>query len=156
MTGLEGRVRPGGVRKTLRPGQKGTHKFVRDWGPRLVCVRYRFDEEEKTRYTTVEIVTEGPQPWSPPRRPHPDALVWLRVRPDEWKVIRGLRAERAWWDDAKKLWRARYESVDRLRLRRRILKNRPVEPPSRPPAPTSNHPQVVISRNQAQNGPRNS
>lgn len=142
----------GDVRKTLRPGQKGTGRFVRDWGDRLVCVRYRYDAKGKIRYTTVEIVTSEIRPWTPPPAPHPDALVWLRVRPDEWRVIKGLRAERAFWDGSRKLWRARYESVERLRLRRRILKRLPPLPQT----PTSNHRPVVISRNPVQNGPRSS
>ncbi|AUM14692.1 hypothetical protein [Ketobacter alkanivorans] len=49
------------VIKTLRPGDSGTKKLTERYGDRLVCVRYRKDDEKKRRYTTIElIVDEGP------------------------------------------------------------------------------------------------
>lgn len=49
------------VIKTLRPGDSGTKKLSKRFGDRLVCVRYRKDEDKSRRYTTVElIVDEGP------------------------------------------------------------------------------------------------
>lgn len=49
------------VIKTLKPGDCGTKKLAARYGDRLVCVRYRKDEEKKRRYTTIElIVDEGP------------------------------------------------------------------------------------------------
>lgn len=49
------------VIKTLRPGDSGTKKLSQRYGDRLVCVRYRKDEQKKRRYTTIElIVDEGP------------------------------------------------------------------------------------------------
>lgn len=123
---------PGAVRKTMRPGQKGTSRFLRDWGDRLVCVRYRFDAKGKTRFTTVEIVASAPRPWTPPRRPSPGALVYLKVDRNDWKAIRKLREARAWWDRDAGVWRTRYDVAERLRLRDRIVPARP-----RPSAPQS-------------------
>lgn len=49
------------VIKTLRPGDSGTKKLTRRYGERLVCVRYRKDQNSNRRYTTIElIVDEGP------------------------------------------------------------------------------------------------
>lgn len=126
----------GAVRKTMRPGEKGTARFVRDWGEQLVCVRYRFDENGKTRYTTVEIVAAEPRPWNPPKRPTPDALVYLRVDRNDWKAIRKLREARVWWDRERRLWRTRYDVAERLRLRNRIVT------PERGMSPTTTHAQV--------------
>ncbi len=137
----------GVVRKTLRPGQKGTGKFSRDWGERLVCVRYRFDSEGKVRYTTVEIVASLPRPWTPRRRPRPDALVYLRIDRDDWKAIRKLRDARAWWDKERGLWRLRYDAAERLRLRNRIVRPKP-DPPH---APRTTHPVLATNRNLSDN-----
>lgn len=46
------------TRLKLKPGQKGTRKLVDIYGDALVCVRYRYDEESRTRVKTVEIVVE--------------------------------------------------------------------------------------------------
>ncbi len=135
----------GTVRKTLWPGQKGTGKFLRDWAERLVCVRYRFDAKSKIRYTTVELVAAAPRPWTPPRRPTPDALVYLLVERNDWKAIRKLRVARAWWDRERGLWRTRYDVAERLRLRNRIVRPHPLL------APSKAHREVAANRNLREN-----
>ena len=47
------------TRLTLRPGQNGTRKLVERFGKRLVRVRYRYDTEQRKRYTTVELIEQG-------------------------------------------------------------------------------------------------
>jgi hypothetical protein len=142
----------GDVRKTMRPGQKGTGKLLRDWGERLVCVRYRFDSERRVRYTTVEIVASDPRPWIPPRRMPASALVYLRVEREDWKAIRKLRDARAWWDRERGLWRLRYDAAERLRLRNRIV--RPKPDPFH--APRSTHSPLATNRNLSENPPKSS
>jgi hypothetical protein len=51
----EGRTR---VTKKLAPTQHGAMKLARRFGPGLVCVRYRVDERQQLRYTTVELVVD--------------------------------------------------------------------------------------------------
>ena len=161
MTHANGAVQ-GVVRKTMRPGERGTGRFVRDWGDRLVCVRYRFDAKGRIRYTTVEIVTSELRPWSPPRRPTPGALVYLRIDPNDWKAIQRLRDARAWWDRERLLWRTRYDVAERLRLRSRIVAPTrtplgTLGAPSRLPDPTRSavpgyaHRQVTTNRNLGHN-----
>ncbi len=60
-----------GVRKgvmntklTLKPGQRGTKKLLKKYGNRLICVRYRYDEEKKLRYKTVELIVDVSE-WEP-------------------------------------------------------------------------------------------
>ncbi|HKI44290.1 MAG TPA: hypothetical protein VKA08_03045 [Balneolales bacterium] len=49
---------------TLKPGQRGTKKLLKKYGNRLVCVRYRYDEEKKLRYKTVELIVDVTE-WEP-------------------------------------------------------------------------------------------
>jgi hypothetical protein len=148
------------VRKTMRPGQSGTVRFVRDWGNRLVCVRYRFDASGGVRYTTVEIMTSEPRPWRPPKRPTPDALVYLKVDRNDWKAIRKLREARVWWDRERGLWRTRYDVADRLRLKSRIVipGRRPASTPNPtlPQVPRYAHRQMATNRNPSENSGRSS
>lgn len=47
---------------TLKPGKRGTKKLLRKYGKRLVCVRYRYDEETEMRYKTIELIIDA-HPW---------------------------------------------------------------------------------------------
>lgn len=49
---------PTRVIKKLAPTQHGAMKLARRFGPGLVCVRYRVDERQQLRYTTVELVVD--------------------------------------------------------------------------------------------------
>lgn len=114
------------VRKTMRAGEPGTSRHLRDWGARLVCVRHRVDRAKSVRFTTVEIVASPERPVLSRRAPHPDALVYARVGADEWELERRLRiAKAATFDLELNVWRMRYDTAVRLRLKRRILLRRP-------------------------------
>lgn len=52
------------VRLVRRPGQHGTKTYMEQYGDKLVCVRYRYDQATKRRYKTIEIVVEE-APWEP-------------------------------------------------------------------------------------------
>jgi hypothetical protein len=43
---------------TLKPGQNGTKRLTDKYGERLVCVRYKYDEDKRKRYTTVKLIEE--------------------------------------------------------------------------------------------------
>jgi hypothetical protein len=114
------------VRKTMRPGEPGTRRHLRDWGDRLVCVRHRVDPVKGLRFTTIEIVASAKRVARLKREPHPEALVYARVGRDEWELESRLRTTRsATYDEALNVWRMRYETAVRLRLKRRILFKRP-------------------------------
>ena len=51
----------------IKPGQKGSKRWVEQYGDKLLCVRYRYDEQRRVRLKTVEIVVEE-RPWQPPFR----------------------------------------------------------------------------------------
>jgi len=63
------------ARQTLTPGQKGTKKFLERYGKQLICVRYRYDDQRRKRFTTIEIIVKESD-WSPPEKPE---IVGLRV-----------------------------------------------------------------------------
>lgn len=44
------------VIKTIKPGQNGSRRFMRQYGERLVNVRYRKDYDTRSIFTTVEII----------------------------------------------------------------------------------------------------
>ena len=44
--------------RTLKPGQRGTMKLLRQHGSSLLRVRYRYDEEAREHLNTVELVVQ--------------------------------------------------------------------------------------------------
>src|SRR5262245_38099296 len=63
----------------LKPGQKGTKQLLAQYGARLVCVRYRYDAEQKKRFKTVELLV-AERHWEPPQpRFAHDQILTLRV-----------------------------------------------------------------------------
>jgi hypothetical protein len=106
------------VRLTRRPGQWGTKTYVRQYGDRLVCVRYRYDAAAKKRYKTIELIVDE-QPWQPPKKA--DELVALRVGPDEYALQKQLREAGAAWKRAQKVWVLRASRAAALGLGERII-----------------------------------
>lgn len=110
------------TRLHLKPGQKGTKKLLAKYGDRLVCVRYRYDAQTKKRYTTVElIVEEGPwQPTAP--RLTAETIVGLHIDREEIELRQQIRAAGGTWNPSKRVWELRYDRVQTLGLKKRIVK----------------------------------
>jgi len=103
----------------LKPGQNGTKRLVEQYGERLICVRYRYDETRKTRFKTVELIVEE-RPWQPPFRFRDDDLVPLSVGYGETELREKLRKARAKWDPEAKVWLVLYGKVRGTVLEARI------------------------------------
>lgn len=65
------------TRVKLRPGQRGTKRWLAHYGEQIVCIRYRYDALQRKRYTTVEIIV-ATGTWQPPP-PAPATLVDVRI-----------------------------------------------------------------------------
>ena len=48
------------TKATLKPGLNGTKRLAKKYGARLVCLRYKYDEDTRKRYTTVELIEGNP------------------------------------------------------------------------------------------------
>jgi hypothetical protein len=140
------------VRKTLRPGTRGTRKLVKLFGDRLVCVRYRYDRNRGLRWTTVELVVSAPRRWTPRPLPSASALVYVRTGPKDWDLRRRLAiSSGVSRDEALDLWRMRYETAIRLGLKKRI-----VAPPRPTTAPTGGNKFAPRSSHLREDPPRKS
>ena len=112
------------VRKTLRPGERGTRKLLKVYGDALVAVCYRHDEAAGVRLKTAEIVVARAK-LNRSSSLAPSALVYAKVEPWEKPLHEKLKKGGARWDPALRLWRMRYDTAFALGLRRRILKSLP-------------------------------
>jgi len=109
------------VRLTLKPGQKGTKRLVARYGPRLVCVRYRYDEKRKKRFKTVELIVDEVG-WQPNGVPLPAAaVVEIRLKLSEAGLRERVKQEGGQWNPARQVWELRYDRAVKLGLEKRIV-----------------------------------
>ena len=118
------------TRLTLKPGRSGTHDLVEQYGSKLVCVRYRYDDELGIRYKTVELIVDE-KPWTPPAAQHkPTDLVHIRIDPTESRLADALKLLGGRYDRGTNTWLIAYAATTALRITNRIT---PISPPL--PAP---------------------
>jgi hypothetical protein len=117
------------ARSKLKPGQPGTRKLVKQYGDRLVCVRYRYDALKRRRYTTAEIIVDesdwDPMPSATARRER----VAVRIDVREVKLREKVKAAGGRWDPEKRVWHVPMEQVLQLGLSGRVAKPNPTAPP---------------------------
>jgi hypothetical protein len=109
------------TRLTLRPGQPGTRKLVEEYGTRVICVRYRYDQATKKRFKTVELIVEEVE-WIP--RPRPRAatdMVHIRVDYPEQAIRNSVKLLGGTWHAPTRTWRIAYGATVVLRLTDRIV-----------------------------------
>ena len=103
----------------VKPGQNGSKRLTEQYGDKLLCVRYRYDEQRRMRVKTVEIIVEE-RPWQPPFRFRDDDLVPVTVGFEETTLREKLRKARGTWDPQERVWMVRYGKVRGTELESRI------------------------------------
>ncbi len=117
------------VVSTFKPGDRGTKRLLRDWGARLVCVRYRYNAQRKKRLKTAEIVVDEVA-WS--RRA--DAAHGIEIRSWEGRLREAIVAAGGRWDRELRVWVLAKGMVDKLGLTRRAKR---LPQASQPPIPAA-------------------
>lgn len=103
-----------------KPGQPGTKRLVAQYGDRLTCVRYIYDEEQGKRFKTAELLIEE-TPWTPERaRILPEQLVGLRVGYDELDLRQAVKQAGGRWDRILQVWVLPYASAKKLGMHARV------------------------------------
>jgi hypothetical protein len=104
-----------------KPGQKGTKQLLTQYGDRLVCVRYRYDAQQKKRFKTVELIVSECV-WDPPaRRFAAAAIVGMRVGFAEVELRQRVKQAGGQWNRRRQIWELRYDQVVALKLEARIV-----------------------------------
>ena len=108
------------TRLTLHPGQRGTKKLVAQYGDRLVCVRYRYDERQKKRIKTVELIIEEID-WEPDsQRIAWNALVGVHIDRNERSLQRQVKQAGGKWNPVTQVWELPYKKLKDLGLEDRM------------------------------------
>ena len=107
------------VRLKLNPGMRGTKKLTRKYGDSLVCVRYRYDEKRKMRYTTVELIVEE-STWLPPLF-KPNDIILIKIPFKELDLREKVKRAGGVWSNSRKMWKLPYKTVCKLGLKDKIV-----------------------------------
>lgn len=108
--------------RKIAPGQKGTKKLHEQFGDRLLCVRYRYDDQSQNRFKTVELIVEETALTPPARRLAANTIVGVRVELAEVELQRKVKQAGGKWNPARRLWEIRYDQAVKLALKGRIQK----------------------------------
>ena len=107
------------IRRKLQPGEPGTRKLWAEYGDKLVCVRYRYNAENKRRMKTIELVIEE-APWEAnPQKIPVNKIMHLRIKYGEIALREQVKAAGGKWNG--QAWELRYQEVVRLGLVERII-----------------------------------
>jgi len=106
---------------TLRPGQRGTKKLLKQFGDRLVCVRYRYDETSGKRLKTAEIIVDETG-WDVGDRDIPsNERRYVVVHPHELRIREKVKAAGGRWHPHKVDWSLPHDRIVSLGLADRML-----------------------------------
>ncbi len=110
------------IRRILKPGQNGTRKLTEEYGDRLLCVRYIYDDETNVKLKTVEIIVDK-KPWHKDGKRIPgNKIVGVHVAYGEIRIGRLIRSAGGKWNRQSKVWELPYREVLALGLAERIKK----------------------------------
>lgn len=113
------------TRLKLNPGQRGTKKLLAKYGDKLVCVRYRYDEQTKKRYKTVELI-EDVVDWEPPKANviADQTIVEIQIDWSEGELREQVKSAGGHWNPERKVWRLPCGEVAALGLEKRIVERK--------------------------------
>jgi hypothetical protein len=92
------------IQTTLLPGQKGTKELQRQYGDKLVCVRYRYDSKRRKRMKTIELIVEE-KDLILIDSPALSELVLVDVGYQETELRAQVKAAGGFWEPAAKAWK---------------------------------------------------
>lgn len=109
--------------RKLTPGKPGTKKLIEQYGENLLCVRYRYDGENKIKYKTAEIIVERGF-WDPgSEKLKEEKHVEIKVGYNEMELRAKVKAGGGRWNPGRKVWEISYRAAKELGLAERIIKH---------------------------------
>ncbi len=109
------------VKRKLMPGEAGTKRWIKKYGEDLFCVRYRYDEDNEQKITTVEIIVDKDK-WERNRNKIPaNKIMHIRIEYGELGLSKLVKAAGGRWNKKIKLWELPYKEVISLGLKKRIV-----------------------------------
>ncbi len=96
--------------------------MVEEYGDRLVCVRYRYDDKQRKRYKTVELIVDETD-WPDQNAPADALMLGVLVAREETDLRAQVKAEGGRWNPERQVWELRYDRVRQLGLEGRLVRD---------------------------------
>jgi hypothetical protein len=94
----------------LKPGQKGARRLMEQFGDKLLCIRYRYDEIRQVRMKTAEIIVDE-RPCDPNMRHRDKDIVAVMVPFTKLALRDRLKAAGGRWNPEEKIWRVPFGAI---------------------------------------------
>jgi hypothetical protein len=108
------------ARQTIKAGERGTKKLVKEFGSNLLNVRIYYDIKRKRKIRTIELLVDENE-WVPTKI-NPAKIVKLKVNWGEPEIARKIKANGGIWNKEKKVWEIAFGKVKDLGLQSRMVK----------------------------------
>lgn len=116
------------VIKTIKPGQHGTRRFLKRYGERLVCVRYREEAATRSVFTTVELIVDQRE-----KLPGVDQSSVYSQRDQQWVALKiayeeselrsRVKRKGGQWSQREKVWVLMYKHAAEIGILDRVIPN---------------------------------
>lgn len=107
------------TRRKINAGEPGSKKYLEKYGEKLVCVRYKYDEEKSERVTTVELVESKGTGKRKAGIPY-NKKVLVKINFDEHGLRNDIKMYGGRWNPDLKLWETNYKTASELNITSRI------------------------------------
>lgn len=113
------------VVRTIKPGDKGSLRFLKKYGDQLVAVRYR--KNGRQHLTTIEVIVERRIPKMSSAEfdaiaiHRPVQIVALRIAYNETELHSKIKQAGGSWNRKSKVWELVYRNAVALGLKDRII-----------------------------------
>ena len=116
------------VLKTIKPGQNGSRRFLREYGEKLVNVRYRQDLLKQSAYTTIEIIVDQRELLPPNVRAglptyYDNLWVAIKITFKETELRSKVKQRGAKWSLRHKVWIMQRRLAVELGIADRVIPN---------------------------------
>jgi len=109
------------IKRIIQPGQAGTKSLLEKYGDNLVCVRYRYDNEQQKMFKTIEIIIDR-KPWQPKiKKIPPKEIMNIRIAYEEVEIRKQVKAAGGKWDPNNQVWQLCYKKVIELGMQDRLV-----------------------------------
>ena len=115
------------VIKRINPGQPGSKQYLKEFGESLFCVRYRPDQENNNRITTIELIVDkgfylpAINSSRHQAKPEKNQQVYLRIAYEENEIRQKVKNSGGRWRPEKKCWQLNYRDTIKLGLKEKIV-----------------------------------
>ena len=111
------------AKKILYAGQPGTQKWIKQYGQKLIAVRYKYDDNKKQKMITVELVADL-QDWNKDAQRIPNnKKVKIKIKYGEIDLGIRVKSFGGVWNKKEGVWECKYEIAKTLGLTDRIVDN---------------------------------